>query len=140
MDLLAVQGTLKSLLQNHSSKASIIWCSAFFIAQLSHLYMTIGKNIALNRWSRNTWSNRQIWPWSTEFSRAKAYRDLPRECTGHSKHPFPTTQEMTLQTDISDSQNQNQLDFILCSQRWRSSISSAKTRPGADRCSDYGVD
>ena len=48
-DLLAVQGTLKSLLQHHSSKASIIWCSAFFIVQLSHPYMTTGKTIALTR-------------------------------------------------------------------------------------------
>ena len=48
-DLLAVQGTLKSLLQHHSSKASILWCSAFFIVQLSHLYVTTGKTIALNR-------------------------------------------------------------------------------------------
>jgi len=47
LDLLAVQGTLKSLLQHHSSKASIIWCSAFFIVQLSHPYMTTGKTIAL---------------------------------------------------------------------------------------------
>ena len=47
--------------------------------------------------SRNTWNNRQIWPWSTERSRAKANRVLPRECTGHNKHPLPTTQEMTLQ-------------------------------------------
>ena len=44
LDLLTVQGTLKSLLQHHSSKASILWCSAFFIVQLSHLYMTTGKN------------------------------------------------------------------------------------------------
>ena len=50
MDLLAVQGTLKSLLQNHSSKASILRCSAFFIVLLSHLYMTTGKTIALTRW------------------------------------------------------------------------------------------
>ena len=50
-DLLAVQGTLKSLLQHHSSKASILWCSAFFIVQLSHPYMTIGKTIALTRWT-----------------------------------------------------------------------------------------
>ena len=53
------------------------------------------------RKSRNTWSNRQIWPWSTEWSRAKANRVLPRECTGHSKHPFPTTQEKTLYMDIT---------------------------------------
>ena len=49
LDLLAVQGTLKSLLQQHSSKASILWCSAFFIVQLSHPYMTTGKTIALTR-------------------------------------------------------------------------------------------
>ena len=47
LDLLAVQGTLKSLLQHHSSKASILWCSAFFMVQLSHPYMTTGKTIAL---------------------------------------------------------------------------------------------
>ena len=50
-DLLAVQGTFKSLLQYHSSKASILWCLAFFIVQLSHLYMTTGKTIALTRWT-----------------------------------------------------------------------------------------
>ena len=49
LDLLAVQGTLKSLLQHHSSKASILWCSAFFIVQLSHPYMTTGKTKALTR-------------------------------------------------------------------------------------------
>ena len=49
LDLLAVQGTLKSLLQHHSSKASILQCSAFFIVQLSHLHMTTGKTIALTR-------------------------------------------------------------------------------------------
>ena len=49
MDLLAVQGTLKNLLQHHSSKASILWCSAFFTVQLSHPYMTTGKTIALTR-------------------------------------------------------------------------------------------
>ena len=49
LDLLAVQGTLKSLLQHHSSKALILWCSAFFIVQLSHPYMTTGKTIALTR-------------------------------------------------------------------------------------------
>ena len=49
LDLLAVQGTLKSLLQHHSSKASNLWCSAFFIVQLSYPYMTTGKTIALTR-------------------------------------------------------------------------------------------
>ena len=51
LDLLAVQGTLKSLLQHHSSKASIFRCSAFFIVQLSHPYMTTGKTAALTRWT-----------------------------------------------------------------------------------------
>ena len=51
LDLLAVQGTLKSLLQYHSSKPSILWHSAFFIVQLSHPYMTTGKTIALTRWT-----------------------------------------------------------------------------------------
>ena len=51
LDILAVQGTLKSLLQHHSSKASIFQCSAFFIVQLSHLYMTTRKTIALIRWN-----------------------------------------------------------------------------------------
>ena len=68
----------------------------------------------------DTWSNRQIWPWSTKQSRSKANRVLPRERTGHSKYPLPTTQEKTL------------FDYILCSQRWRSSIQSVKTRLGAD--------
>ena len=51
LDLLAVQGTLNSLLQHHSSKASILRCSAFFIVQLSHPYITTGKTIALTRWT-----------------------------------------------------------------------------------------
>jgi len=50
LGLLAAQGTLKSLRQNHSSKASILWCSAFFIVQFSHPYMTTAKTIALTRW------------------------------------------------------------------------------------------
>src|SRR5574340_1209245 len=51
LDLLAVKGTLKSLLQHCSSKASILWCSAFFIVQLSYPYVTTGKTIALTRWT-----------------------------------------------------------------------------------------
>ena len=51
MDLLAVQGTLKSLLQHHSLKASVLWRSAFFIVRLSHPYMTAGKTMALTRWT-----------------------------------------------------------------------------------------
>ena len=90
-----------------------------------------------SRKSRNTWSNRQIWPWSTEWSRAKANRVLPRECTGHRKHPLPTTQEKTLHMDITRWSTPKSDWLYLCSQRWRSSIQSAKTRLGADRGSDH---
>ena len=51
LDLLVVQGTLKSLLQHHSSKASVLWCAAFFIVQFSHPYLTTGKTIPLTRWT-----------------------------------------------------------------------------------------
>ena len=51
LDLLPIQGTLKSLLQHHSSKESVLWCSAFFTVQLSHPYMTTGKTIALTEWT-----------------------------------------------------------------------------------------
>ena len=51
LDLLAVQGALNSLLQHHSSKASVLWCSAIFVVQLSHPYMTTRKTIALTRWT-----------------------------------------------------------------------------------------
>ena len=90
-----------------------------------------------SRKSRNTWSNRQVWPWSIEWSRAKANRVLPRECTGHSKHPLPITQEKTLHMDIPDGQHKNQSDYILCSQRRRSSMQWAKTRLGSDCASDH---
>ena len=73
------------------------------------------------RKSINTWSNRQIWPWNTELSRAKANRVLPRECTGHSKHPLPTTQETS-----PDGQHQNQIDYILCSQEGEALYSQQK--------------
>ena len=51
LDLLSIQGTLKSFLQHHSSKASILWCSVFFLVQLSHSYMTTRKTIAFTRWT-----------------------------------------------------------------------------------------
>ena len=54
-----------------------------------------------SRKSRNTWSDRQIWPWNTQWSRTKTNRVLLRKCTGHSKHPLPTTQEKTLHKDIT---------------------------------------
>ena len=81
---------------------------------------------------RDTWSNRQIWPWSTKGSRAKANRVLTREGTGYHKYPLPTTQEMTLNMDITRWSILKSDEYILCNQRWRSSVQSAKTRPGAD--------
>ena len=54
-----------------------------------------------SRKSRDTWSNGQVWPWSTKWNRTKANRVLPREGTGHSKHPLPTTQETALHMDIT---------------------------------------
>ena len=62
---------------------------------------------------------------------------MPRERTGHSKHPLPITQEKTLHVDITRWSTLNQIDYIICSQRWRSSIQSAKTRLGADCGSDH---
>ena len=57
--------------------------------------------VCKSRKSRNTWSNMQIWSWATEWSRAKANRVFPREHTGHSKYPLPTTQEKILHVDMT---------------------------------------
>ena len=62
---------------------------------------------------------------------------MPRKCTGQSKHPLPTNKRRLYTWTSPDGQYQNQIDYILCSQRWRSSIESAKTRPGADCGSDH---
>ena len=93
-----------------------------------------------SRKSRNTWSNRQIWPWSTAWSRAKTNRVLPRKCTGHSKHPLPTTQEKNLQMDITRWSTPKSDWWYLCSWRRRSSIQSTKTRQGGADCgSDHEI-
>ena len=68
------------------------WCSNTVLSQSLE---------CKSRKSGNTWSNRQIWPWGTEWSRVKANRVFPREHTGHSKHPLPTTQEKILHMDIT---------------------------------------
>ena len=91
-----------------------------------------------SRKSRATWSNRQIWPWSTEWSRAKANRVLSRECTGHSKHPLPTTQEMTLHGDITRwSTPKSDRLYSLQPKMEKLYIVSKKTRLGADCGSDH---
>ena len=69
-----------------------------------------------SRKSRNTWSNRQIWPWSIEWSRTKANKSLPREHTGHSKYPLPTTQEMTLHTGMDITRESLKSDWLCCLQ------------------------
>ena len=74
---------------------------------------------------------------NTEWSRAKANRVLPRECTGHSKHHLQQHKRRLYTWTSLDGQHWNQIDYILCSQRWTSSIESAKTRPGPDCGSDH---
>ena len=82
-------------------------------------------------------SNRQVWPWSTEWSRAKANRVLPREYTGHIKHPLPTTKEMILHMDITR--------WSILKSDWLYSLQPkmeklytvSKKRPGADCASDH---
>ena len=71
------------------------------------------------------------------MKQGKTNRLLPRKFTGHSKHPLPTTQEKTLHVDITRWSHQNQIDYIFCSPRWRSSVQSGKTRLGADCGSDH---
>ena len=88
------------------------------------------------RKSRDTWSNRQVWPWRTKWSRAKANRILPRECTIIANTLFQQHKRRLYTWTSPDGQYQNQIDYILCSQRWRSSIQPAKIRLGADCGSD----
>ena len=80
LDLLAVQGTLKSLLQHHSSKASILQCSASFIVQLSHPHMTTGKTIALTIWPSQSWISKKISP---EYSVEGLMMKLKLQYFGH---------------------------------------------------------
>ena len=90
-----------------------------------------------SRKSRNTWSNRQIRPWNTEWSRAKANRVLPRKCTGHNKHTLPTTQEKTLYMDITRWSTPKS-DWLYSLQPKREKhYTVSKRRPGADCGSDH---
>ena len=90
-----------------------------------------------SRKSRNTWSNRQIWLWSTEWSRARLIEFCQENALVIANTLFQQ-HKRRLYTRISpDSQHWNQIDYILCSQRWRSSIQSAKTRPGTDYDSNH---
>ena len=78
-----------------------------------------------------------IWPWNTKWSRAKAKRVLSRECTGHSKTLFQQYKWRLYTWTSPDGQYRNQIDYILCSQRWRSCIQSEKSRPGVDCGSNH---
>ena len=86
--------------------------------------------------SRDTWSNRQVWPWSTKWSRAKGNRGLSGEHTGHRKHPLPTTQEKTLHMDLTR-WSILKSDWLYFLQLKMENIWSAKTRPGAGCGSDH---
>ena len=90
-----------------------------------------------SRKSRNTWNNRQIWPWNTEWSRAKNNRVSPRKCMVIAHTLFQQHKRRLYTWTSPDCQHWNQIDYILCSQRWRSSIQSAKTRLEADCGSDH---
>ena len=90
-----------------------------------------------SRKSRDTWSSRQVWPWSKNWSSTKVNRVLPRECIGHSKHLFQQHKRQLYTWTSPDGQYRNQIDYILCSLIWRSTMQSAKTRPGAACSSDH---
>ena len=90
-----------------------------------------------SRKSRNTWSNRQIWPWSTEWSREKANRVCQENALGIANTILKWHKRRFYTWTSPDGQHWNHIDYILYSQRWRSSIQSAKTRPGADCGSDH---
>ena len=84
------------------------------------------------RKSRNAWSNRQIWPWNTEWRRAKSNRVLPREHTGHSKHPLPTTQEKITHGHHQMANTEIRLVIVFATKDEETLYSQEKKRPGAD--------
>ena len=90
-----------NILINFSLKDWITTCIIIMIRATIYFWPILCQVASLSRKSRNTWSKRQIWPWNTEWSKAKTYRVLPRKCTGHNKHPLSTTQEKTLYMDIT---------------------------------------
>jgi len=90
-----------------------------------------------SRKSRNTWSNRQIWPWSTKWSGQKLTDFCQENALVIANTLFQQHKRRLYTWTLPDGQHRNQIDYILCSQRWRSSIQSAKTRLGADSVSDH---
>ena len=89
-----------------------------------------------SRKSRDTWSNRQIWPWSTKWGRERL-TDCQENALVIANTLFQQHKRRLYTWTSPDGLHRNQIDYILCSQRWRSSIESAKTRPGTDGGSDH---
>ena len=89
-----------------------------------------------SRKSRNTWSNRQIWPWNTGEAGQRLIEFYQENALVIANTLFQQHKDIYTWTS-PDGQHQNQIDYIICNQRWRSSIQSAKTRPGADCGSDH---
>ena len=89
-----------------------------------------------SRKSRDTQNNRQVWPWSTKWSRAKANRVLPREHTGHSTHPLPTTQDNSTHGH-QQMVNTKIIEILFFAVKMGELLYSAKTRPGADCDSNH---
>ena len=87
--------------------------------------------------SRNTWSNKQIWSWSTEWSRARLIEFCQENALVIANTLFQQHKRRLYTWTSPDGQYWNQIDYVLCSQRWKRSIQSAKTRPGADCGSDH---
>ena len=90
-----------------------------------------------SRKSRNTWNNRQIWPWSAEWSGQRQIEFCQENALVIANTFFQQHKRRLYTWTLPDGQLWNQIDYILCSQRWRSSIQSTKTRPGADCGSDH---
>ena len=87
--------------------------------------------------SRNSWCNRQIWPWSTEWSKAKATKFCQENALAIANTLVQKHKRRLYTWASPDGQYQNQIDYILCTQRWRSSIQLVETRLGADCGSDH---
>ena len=115
--------------------SSLEWYT--FFSFLPHITLHYRGLECKHKESRNTRSNRQIWPWSTEWSRVKSNRVLPRECTGHSKHPLPTTQEKTLHMDITRWSTPKSDCLYSLQPKMEKLYRVRKTRLGADCGSDH---
>ena len=89
--------------------------------------------------SLENWSNSQVWPWSTKRSKAKPNRVLPRKCMVKANTLFQQCKRWLYMWTSPDGQYPNQIDYILCSRRWRISIQWAETRPGADCGWDHDI-